>query len=91
MRAVLVGHLGDDGAIEENRCDGVDSVEYELMAVGGAELGGVDVQRGLVGPVDQADPRQERLVDVEVRVGDETCGEEVEVVVGRSTSTEVRV
>jgi hypothetical protein len=37
--AMLVAHLGEDRAVEENRCDGVDSVEDELMVLGGGRAG----------------------------------------------------
>ena len=77
--AMLVAHLGEDRAVEENRCDGVDSVEHELMVLGRGEFCAAEVQRRLVRPVDEADPGQQCLVDVEVRIGDETRGEEVEV------------
>ena len=49
------------------------------MTLGGLEVGVGHAERGLVRPVDEPDPREQRLVVVQVRIGDEAGGEQVEV------------
>jgi len=77
--AVLVRDLGDDLAVQEHRGDGVEPVEDNLVALGRGELGGSHGQGGPVRPVDETDPGEQRLVEVEVGVGDQPGGQQVEV------------
>ena len=77
--AVLVGDLGDDLAVEQHRRHRVEPVEDQLVALRPREIVVGDHQRALVGPVDQPDPGEQRLVVVEVGVGDEAGPQQVEV------------
>lgn len=75
---MLVGDLRDPLAVQGHGGHGVEPLEDEGVAIR-IPFASRELERRLVGPVDEADPRQCRLVVVEIRVGDETRTHQIEM------------
>ena len=76
VRAMHVLRRGDELAVQPDRRDRVQPEDDQVDLVVGA---GRPLEGRLVPPVHPADPRHRRLVAVQVRIGDEPGGQQVQV------------